>query len=78
MGVSRVLVAPAGIPDEVCDRLLDAIEAISDDETMIRNFEGASLPYNYMGHEALEEQLERQNEVYIRLIEENREQFAGN
>jgi tripartite-type tricarboxylate transporter receptor subunit TctC len=77
MGVGRVLVAPAGIPDEVRDRLTEALDAISEDEAMIQRFETAALPYQYRDREEVNDWLEAQNETYIRIIEENEEHFEG-
>jgi tripartite-type tricarboxylate transporter receptor subunit TctC len=77
MGVGRVLVAPAGIPDDVRDRLTEALDAMSEDEAMINRFETAALPYQYRDHDAVNEWMETQNETFIRIIEENRDQFEG-
>ncbi len=77
MGVGRVLVAPAGIPDDVRDRLTEALDAMSDDEAMINRFETAALPYQYRDHDEVNDWLEAQNETYIRIIEENEEHFEG-
>lgn len=77
MGVGRVLVAPAGIPDAVRDRLTGALDAISGDEAMIARFETASLPYLYRDRDAVNAWIETQNETYIRIIEANADQFEG-
>jgi tripartite-type tricarboxylate transporter receptor subunit TctC len=77
MGVGRVMVAPAGIPDEVRDRLTEALDAMSDDEAMIGRFETASLPYQYRDRDEVNDWIESQSETYIRIIEENADQFEG-
>jgi tripartite-type tricarboxylate transporter receptor subunit TctC len=77
MGVGRVLVAPAGIPDDVRDRLTEALDAMSDDEAMINRFETAALPYHYRDSDDVSEWIDSQSETYIRIIEENEDQFEG-
>jgi tripartite-type tricarboxylate transporter receptor subunit TctC len=75
MGVSRVLVAPAGIPADVRERLVAALDAISTDEDMIARFETASLPYRYLDAEATAAMVERSNAAYAEVIERNAEHF---
>ncbi|MBD3897538.1 tripartite tricarboxylate transporter substrate binding protein [Halomonas sp. ML-15] len=75
MGVSRVMVAPTGLPDEVRDILTSALDEISTNEAMIENFQNASLPYRYLNAEETEEMVERSNNVLSPIIEENLEQF---
>jgi tripartite-type tricarboxylate transporter receptor subunit TctC len=77
MGVGRVLVAPAGIPEDVRARLTEALDAMSEDEAMINRFETAALPYQYRDRDEVNEWMETQNETFIRIIEENRDQFEG-
>ncbi|WP_333834468.1 tripartite tricarboxylate transporter substrate binding protein [Rubrimonas sp.] len=75
MGVSRVLVAPAGIPSDVRERLVAALDAISGDADMIARFETASLPYRYLGADATAEMVARSNAAYAEVIERNAEHF---
>ncbi|MGJ7456328.1 tripartite tricarboxylate transporter substrate binding protein [Halomonas sp. RA08-2] len=77
MGVSRVLVAPAGLPDDVRDALTAALDAISGDEAMMANFENAAIPYRYLDHDAVNEQLEQSNAVLAPVIEANLDQFTN-
>jgi tripartite-type tricarboxylate transporter receptor subunit TctC len=65
-------------PDDVRDRLTEALDAMAEDEAMIGRFETASLPFQYRDHQEVNDWMETQNQTYIRIIEENREQFEGN
>lgn len=75
MEVGRVIVAPSGISDEVRDTLLAALEEISTDEEMIAAFNTASLPYNYLGYDAINEKVQASNAAFGAVIEANRDQF---
>ncbi|MDQ7732473.1 tripartite tricarboxylate transporter substrate binding protein [Halomonas sp. SpR1] len=78
MGVSRVLVAPEGLPDDVRKTLVDALNAISTNEEMIANFENAKIPYRYLDDSAVNETLEKSNSVLMPVIENNLDQINGN
>ena len=78
MGVSRVLVAPAGIPEEVRAVLTSALDAISTNEQMIRNFENAAIPYHYLDHEAVNQVLNDSNATLTPIIQDNLDQFTNN
>ncbi|WP_043517092.1 tripartite tricarboxylate transporter substrate binding protein [Halomonas sp. BC04] len=75
MGVSRVMVAPAGLPDDVRDILTSALDEISTNEAMIENFRSASIPYRYLNADEASDMVERSNSVLSPVIEENLEQF---
>lgn len=75
MEVGRVMVAPAGISDEVRDTLTAALDTISTDEEMIQSFLTASLPYNYLGFEAVNEKVEASNAAFRAVIDANSDQF---
>ncbi len=77
MGVSRVMVAPAGLPDDVRDILTAALDEISTNEAMIENFHSASIPYRYLNADEASDMVERSNSVLSPVIEENLEQFNG-
>lgn len=78
MGVSRVLVVPAGVPDDVRDTLTAALDAISSNETMIRNFENAAIPYTYLDHGTVNQVLEDSNATLTPIIQDNLDQFTDN
>lgn len=78
MGVSRVLVAPAGLPDDVRERLTAALDAISTNETMMRNFENAAIPYRYLDHSEVNDVLTASNATLEPIIQQNLDQFTGN
>jgi hypothetical protein len=44
---------------------------------MIDRFETAALPYQYRDRDEVNEWMETQNETFIHIIEENRDQFEG-
>ena len=75
MEVGRVIVAPAGVPDEVLERLTEALDAISTDEEMMATFANASLPYAYLGHEAVNEKIEASNAAFGAVIEAHADKF---
>ncbi len=75
MEVGRVMVAPAGISDEVRDALKAALDAISTDEEMIQSFITASLPYNYLGMDGINAKVEESNAAFRAVIEANSDQF---
>ncbi|MGY6548636.1 MAG: tripartite tricarboxylate transporter substrate binding protein [Roseinatronobacter sp.] len=75
MEVGRVLVAPSGIPDEVRDRLAEALEAISTDAEMIARFENASLPFSFLDHDGVTAQIEASNAVLGGVISDNLDRF---
>ncbi len=75
IGVGRVLVTPAGLPDDVREVLAEALAEISTNEEMISQFENASLPYDYLDGDALHEKLSAQNDMISSLIEANIDQF---
>ncbi|MEX0623448.1 tripartite tricarboxylate transporter substrate binding protein [Saccharospirillum sp.] len=75
MEVGRVMVAPAGMSDEVRQVLTDALDAISTNEAMINTFLEAALPYNYLGYEAVNEKVEMSNQQFRTVIEANADQF---
>ncbi|MFN7025418.1 MAG: tripartite tricarboxylate transporter substrate-binding protein, partial [Pseudorhizobium sp.] len=75
MEVGRVMVAPAGIPDEVRDRLTEALDAISTDEEMIQSFATASLPYGYLGSDAVNEKVKSSNAAFRAVIDANSDKF---
>ncbi|MEX1057398.1 MAG: tripartite tricarboxylate transporter substrate binding protein [Natronospirillum sp.] len=75
MEVGRVMVMPSGASDEVRDTLTAALDAISTNQAMIDTFLEASLPYNYLGHEAINEKVEMSNQQFREVIEANADQF---
>lgn len=75
LGVSRVLVAPAGLPEEVMARLTTALDRIGGDDAMIARFRQASLPYRYVSHEDLDLMLREANAFYAQVIQDNLDQF---
>ncbi|TVP99009.1 MAG: tripartite tricarboxylate transporter substrate binding protein [Roseinatronobacter sp.] len=75
MEVGRVMVAPAGVPDEVLARLTEALDAISTNEDMIETFANASLPYAYLGHEEVNEKVEASNVALGAVIEAHADKF---
>ncbi|SES31906.1 Tripartite-type tricarboxylate transporter, receptor component TctC [Salisediminibacterium halotolerans] len=77
MGVSRVLVAPDGVPDDVVNALSDALDTIGESEDFAQQFEEANLPYRYMGHEEVNDYLENANETLQPIIDENEDDFGG-
>lgn len=78
MGVSRVLVAPAGLPDDIRETIMTALEEISTNEKMIANFENAAIPYRYLDDSAVDEMLDASNSVLMPVIENNLDQIKGN
>lgn len=78
MGVSRVLVAPAGLPEDVRERLTAALDAISTNETMMRNFANAAIPYRYLDYNEVNEVLTESNATLAPIIQKNLDQFTGN
>ncbi|MCL7931531.1 Bug family tripartite tricarboxylate transporter substrate binding protein [Halomonas llamarensis] len=78
MGVSRVLVAPAGLPDDIRETIVVALDEISTDEKMIANFKNAAIPYRYLDDSAVDEMLEASNSVLMPVIEKNLDQIKGN
>ncbi len=75
LGVTRVLVAPAGIPDEVREELVNALDSLSENEDFQQKFMNATLPYRYLNHDDLNEYLEQSNETLLPLIENNEGSF---
>lgn len=75
MEVGRVMVAPAGLPDDVLDTLTAALDAISTNEEMIQSFTTASLPYSYLGMEEIGDKVERSNASFQAVIDANSDQF---
>ncbi|MFN3525961.1 MAG: tripartite tricarboxylate transporter substrate binding protein [Paracoccus sp. (in: a-proteobacteria)] len=75
MEVGRVVVAPAGLPDDVRARLTEALDAISTDEDLIARFETAALPYAYLDSDAVNAKVEETNAALAEVIEANRDQF---
>lgn len=75
MEVGRVIVAPSGISDEVRDVLTAALDAISTNDEMIANFQNASLPYNYLGHDDVTAKIADSNAAFREVIEANSDQF---
>lgn len=78
MGVSRVLVAPAGLPDDVREVITSALDEISTDEEMIANFENAAIPYSYLNDDDVNDMLNQSNEVLMPVIESNLDKINGN
>ncbi|MCA1773228.1 MAG: tripartite tricarboxylate transporter substrate binding protein [Halomonas sp.] len=78
MGVSRVLVAPAGLPDDVRDAITSALDEISNDEEMIANFENSAIPYRYLNDNDVNDMLEQSNEVLMPVIESNLDKIDDN
>lgn len=75
MEVGRVMVAPAGLSDEVRDTLTAALDEISTNDEMIQSFLTASLPYNYLGMEEINDKVENSNAAFRAVIEANSDQF---
>ena len=75
MEVGRVMVIPSGAPDDVRETLINALEAISTNEDMINTFREASLPYNYLGYEAINDKVDVSNRQFREVIEANSDQF---
>ncbi len=75
MGVSRVLVVPAGVPDEVKTVLTEALDAIGNDPELKERFENAALPYRYLDYDRVNEVLQRSNDTLLPVIESNQQRF---
>ncbi|PSL48536.1 tripartite-type tricarboxylate transporter receptor subunit TctC [Salsuginibacillus halophilus] len=75
LGVSRVLVAPDGIPEEVEAELSEALDAIGESEELQQAFEDANLPYRYLDNDEVDDVLEDRNENLQPIIEENADDF---
>lgn len=75
MEVGRVMVMPSGASEEVREVLTAALDAISTNQEMINTFLEASLPYKYLGHEAINEKVEMSNRQFREVIEANADQF---
>ncbi|ABR47472.1 Uncharacterized protein UPF0065 [Alkaliphilus metalliredigens QYMF] len=75
MGVSRVIVAPAGLPEEIKEVLTAALDKIGNDPELKARFETAALPYRYLGSEDVSEFLTRSNNTLKPVIERNIERF---
>ena len=75
MEVGRVMVAPAGLPDDVRARLTEALDAMSTDEDLIARFETAALPYAYLGSDEVNAKVTETNAALAEVIEANSEQF---
>ncbi|OIJ11573.1 DNA primase [Anaerobacillus arseniciselenatis] len=77
MGVSRVLVAPTGLPEEVKEVLTTALDNIGNDPALKERFEAAALPYRYLGNEDVTEFLNRSNSVLEPVIQQNIDRFKN-
>ena len=77
MGVSRVLVAPEGLPEDIREVITAALDNIGQDEDFQEKFVKASLPYRYLDYNEVNEYLERSNSSLEPVIEENSEHFEG-
>lgn len=75
MGVSRVLVAPAGLPEDIRDMLTEALDTIGNDPELRERFENAALPYRYLDYDGVNEVLQRSNDTLAPVIERNSERF---
>ncbi|SFI23884.1 Tripartite-type tricarboxylate transporter, receptor component TctC [Tindallia magadiensis] len=75
MGVSRVLVVPAGVPEEVKVVLTEALDTIGNDPELKERFENAALPYRYLDHDSVNEVLQRSNQTLLPVIESNQQRF---
>ncbi|WP_018922641.1 Bug family tripartite tricarboxylate transporter substrate binding protein [Salsuginibacillus kocurii] len=75
LSVSRVLVAPEGIPEEAEEALSEALDNLGESEEFQQAFEDANLPYRYLDNDEVDEELENNNETIQPLIEENEEDF---
>lgn len=76
LGVSRVLVAPAGLDEAARSRLVAAADAISTDEAMIERFRQARLPYSYKSAEEFNATVSDTNAFYKSVVEANRAAFS--
>ncbi|SIQ69555.1 Tripartite-type tricarboxylate transporter, receptor component TctC [Alkalispirochaeta americana] len=75
MGVSRVLVAPKGTPENVLTVITEALDIIGADPDFRERFEIATLPYRYMNRQEVNDALQRSNNVLMPVIERNRKRF---
>ncbi|SDZ12726.1 tripartite tricarboxylate transporter substrate binding protein [Tindallia californiensis] len=75
MGVSRVLVVPTGVPEEVKLVLTEALDTIGNDPELKERFENAALPYRYLDYDSVNEVLQRSNQTLLPVIESNQQRF---
>lgn len=76
MGVSRVLVAPKGLPEDIRVALSTVLDKIGSNEAVQEKFEKAALPFRYLDYDAVNEHLKASNETLMPIIEANSDFFA--
>jgi tripartite-type tricarboxylate transporter receptor subunit TctC len=75
LGVRRVVVAPADVPDEVRDALTDVMDQLGESEELEEQFTNAELPYNYLDYDELNDYLNNTNESLQPIIDNNQDDF---
>ncbi|GAE92798.1 tricarboxylate transport protein TctC [Gracilibacillus boraciitolerans JCM 21714] len=75
LGVSRVLVAPEGVPDEVVKVLTEALNELGQGDEIKQKFDEVGTPYRYLNHEDVTEYLKKSNETILPIIEKNADDF---